>query len=140
MVEVRIDQGPNCPRSELSLILNDLYTNMTARVKWDGFLSAPFVIKQGVRQGGILSASHYRRYNNPLLLEIEDKSTGKHIGTVKIPHVTCADDLCFVTEAREELRTMVCTSEGYADREQFTIHPTKTVVVPYNTHDTPLVS
>ena len=99
------------------LLLSDLYTNMTARVKWDGFLSVPFVIKQGVRQGGILSASHYKIYNNPLLLEIEDKFTGTHIGTVKIPHVTCADDLCFVTEAREELHTMVCTSEGYADRE-----------------------
>ena len=50
------------------LLMKDLYTGMTARVKWDGFLSSPFVIKQGVRQGGILSASHYKRYNNPLMI------------------------------------------------------------------------
>ena len=41
-------------------LLKDLYTSMTARVKWDGFFSSPFIIKQVVRQGDILSASYYK--------------------------------------------------------------------------------
>ena len=53
--------------------MKDLYTGMTARVKADGFLSSPFVIKQWVRQGGILSASHYKRYNNPLMIDVDDR-------------------------------------------------------------------
>ena len=40
------------------LLLQDLYSNMTARIKWDEYLSSPFIIKEGVRQGGILSATH----------------------------------------------------------------------------------
>lgn len=34
------------------LLLKDLYAGMTAKVKWDGFLSSPLIIRQGVRQGG----------------------------------------------------------------------------------------
>ena len=122
------------------LLMKDLYSNMTARVKWEGHLSSPFIIKQGVRQGGILSATHYKRYNNPLLLDIEDRFTGKTIGTVKVPHVTCADDLCYVTDSKNELQPMISTSEGYANREHYTIHPTKTVIVPYNTQDVPSIT
>ena len=59
---------------------------------------------------------------------------------MKIPHVTCADDLCFVTETKSELQPMVGTSEAYANREQCTLHPTKTVVVPNNTLDTPSIT
>ena len=117
------------------LLMKDLYSGMTARVKWDGFLSSPFVIKQGVRQGGILSASHYKRYNNPLMIDVEDRFRGKRIGTVKIPHISVADDMCFVTEHKEEIQPMVSTSEAYANREHYTIHPTKTVAVQYNYPD-----
>ena len=106
---------------------------MTAKVKWDGFLSSPFIIRQGMRQGGILSASHYKRYNNSLLIEVEDKLSGKRIGTVKIPHVTVADDMCFITEEKSELQPMVYSAEIQANREHFTIHPVKTVVQSYNT-------
>ena len=38
------------------LLLKVLYTDMTTRIKKDGFLSSSFVIRQGVRQGGSLSA------------------------------------------------------------------------------------
>ena len=47
------------------LQMKGLNTGMTARVKWDGFLSLPFVIKQGVRQGGILSAPHLQKIQQP---------------------------------------------------------------------------
>ena len=53
-------------------------TDLTSAVKWEGTLSSPFVIKQGVRQGGVLSTGHYRRYNHPFL--IENKLTVAKIG------------------------------------------------------------
>ena len=86
------------------LLMKDIYTGMTAKVKWDGFLSSPFTIKQGVRRGGILSASHCKRYNNPLIIDVEDRFTGKKIGTVRIPHTSVADEMCFVTEDRSEVQ------------------------------------
>ena len=44
--------------------------------------------------------------------------------------------MCFVTEHKEEIQPMVSTSEAYANREHYTIHPTKTVTVQYNNSDT----
>ena len=76
----------------------------------------------------------------PCLLRLRKGSLGKKNGTVSSPHVECADDLCFLTESKDELQGMVGTSEKYANREHYTFHPTKTVVVPYNTSDTPTVT
>ena len=68
------------------------HDSLLRKLYLDG-ISSPFSIKQGVRQGGILSATQYKRYNNSLLIEVEDRFTGKQIGTVRIPHVTVADDI-----------------------------------------------
>ena len=118
------------------LLLKDLYTDMTTRVKWDGFLSSSFVIRQGVRLGGILSASHY---NNSFLIDVEDKFTGKSIGTIKTPHVTCADDMCYIIEIRDEFQCMISTPETYANREHYSIHPTKSAVAVDNSLDSPSI-
>ena len=122
------------------LLMKDLYTNMSAKVKWDGFLSSTVVIRQGVRQGGILSAPHYKRYNNSFLLDIEDRFCGKLIGTVRIPHVTVADDLCFITEDLSELQPVMTSAELQANREHYTIHPTKTVILNYDAHQEPNIN
>ena len=114
------------------LFMKDLYSNMTAKVKWDGFLSSPVSIRQGVRQGGILSAPHYKRYNNSFLIDVEDRFCGKRIGTVSIPHVTVADDMCFITEEEPEIQPMMSAAELQANREHYTIHPTKTIILNYN--------
>ena len=43
------------------LLVKDLYTYCSSRIKWAGGLSHPINIRQGVRQGGVLSTSHYKR-------------------------------------------------------------------------------
>ena len=35
------------------LLLRNLYSDLTSVVKWEGTLSNPFVIKQGVQQGEV---------------------------------------------------------------------------------------
>ena len=53
--------------SSLWTTLCSLYSDATSSVKWMGRLSSPFVIKQGVRQGGVLFTLHYKLFNNDLL-------------------------------------------------------------------------
>ena len=65
-----------------------------------GELSDPINIKQGVRQGGVLSTGHYKRYNNPLLLQLEEGYSGIKIGSISIPHVTVADDLAILAGSK----------------------------------------
>ena len=83
---------------------------------------------------------HYKRYNNSFLIDIEDRLCGKLIGTVRIPHVTVADDLCFITEDLSELQPMMTSAELQANREHYTIHLTKTVILNYDAHQEPNIN
>ena len=79
-------------------------------MKWEGTLSNPIVIKQGVRQGGVLSTMHYKRYNNPRLIQLENKFTAAKIGYIRIPRVTVADDLTMTSNSLSEMQVMyMCT-------------------------------
>ena len=114
-------------------LLNDMYVDMTSIVKWEANLSSPINIRQGVRQGGVLSTSHYKRYNNPLLLEVENRFTGALIGYIKIPLVTVADDLAFLTHSQLEMQFMLDRGHSYARTNRYGIHPTKSCVLTHRT-------
>ena len=68
MLDKLIDQSIH---PTLWLIIKDLYSGLTSKVKWAGELSESFDILQGVRQGGILSTHLYKIFVQDLLLELE---------------------------------------------------------------------
>ncbi|MEW8544220.1 MAG: reverse transcriptase family protein, partial [Candidatus Thiodiazotropha sp.] len=107
------------------LLLKDLYSDCSSRIKWAGHLSDPFLIEQGVRQGGVLSTSHYKRYNNPLLLHLEDTYSEVKIGSINVPHITVADDLALLSREKPTMQTMIWDVGNNANRERYFIHPTK---------------
>ena len=113
------------------LLLRDLYSDCSSRIKWAGELSHPINIMQGVRQGGVLSTSHYKRYNNPLLLQLEDRYSGTRIGSISIPHVTVADDLALISESKSDAQVMIWDADNSAGRERYCIHPTKSHILWY---------
>ena len=113
------------------LLLKDMYSDCTSRIKWAGELSHPINIRQGVRQGGVLSTGHYKRYNNPLLIQLEDRYIGTKIGSISIPHVTVADDLALIAEDKSDAQVMVWDADNSAGRERYCIHPTKSHTLWY---------
>ena len=108
-----------------------MYTDLTSRIKFEANLSIPIIISQGVRQGGVLSTSHYKRYNNPLLIEVENRFIGALFGHIKIPHVTVADDLAFVTHSQMEMQFILDCGYTFAGRNIYGIHPIKSCVLTY---------
>ena len=101
-------------------------------MKWAGLLSDPINIKQGVRQGGVLSTTHYKRYNNPLLLQLEDHYTSVRIGSINIPHVTVADDLAVMARRHSDMQVMIWDVENNTDMERYCVNPTKSYCQSYN--------
>ena len=55
----------------------------------------------------MLSTGHYKRYDHPFLIEIENKLTGAKIGYIKVPHVTVADDFTLLTNLTSEMQVML---------------------------------
>ena len=115
------------------LLIKDLYTLCSSRVKWAGLLSDPFNLRQGVRQGGILSTSHYKRYYYPLLLQLEERYADVKIGSINIPHITVADDLAVMSRKYSSQQIKIWDVENNTQRERYCVNPSKssTLVYPY---------
>ena len=73
----------------------------------------------------------YKRYNNPLLLQLEKGYSGIKIGSISIPHVTVADDLVILAGSKSENQVMVWDVEDSSNRERYCVHPAKSHILWY---------
>ncbi len=78
------------------LLIDDLHQNTQEVVKWRGIFSGEYTIRQGVRQGGILSTLLYKSYINKLLKMFEKSGLGVTIGSLYLGAPTCADGILLI--------------------------------------------
>ncbi|CAC5377799.1 unnamed protein product [Mytilus coruscus] len=110
-------------------ISEELYSGVTSTVKWKGETSTSFDIHQGVRQGGILSTHLYKAYINELLLDLQKRNLGTHIGNNYVGCPTCADDIVLLSLNREEMQEMLNIVDNYSKDHRFNMHPQKSNVI-----------
>jgi hypothetical protein len=120
-------------QGDLWRLINDIFKNANSRVKWNGHMSEPFTIQQGVRQGGILSADQYKRYNNNLLDILESSVVGGRIGAVSCPSPTCADDVALLASSPHDLQVLINIAYAYSCQERYELQPVKSMILPINT-------
>ena len=80
------------PSVVIRLMLN-MYVNHVTRVAWNGIFSQRFGVKNGVKQGGILSPVLFCIYFDGLLLELAKAGVGCFIGNFFVGALAYADDL-----------------------------------------------
>jgi hypothetical protein len=119
-------------QGDLWQLMNSSFQNAYSQVKWQGEASETFPINQGVRQGGILSADQYKRYNNELLNIIERANAGGRIGSISCPAPTCADDIAITAQTPSDLQLLLNTAHIYSCRERYELQPAKCMVLPFN--------
>ena len=73
-----------------------------------------------------------KRYNNPLLLQLENHYTEVRIGSISIPHVTVADDLAVLARRYCDMQVMVWDIENNTQRERYCVNPSKSSCLCYN--------
>ena len=110
-------------------LVKGMYEGLSSKVKWEGGFSPSFKIRQGVRQGGILSTHLYKLYINDLLVDLESTKLGKHIGCQYTGCPTCADDLSLVPECSYEFQEMLTIAHQYSCTHRYVIHPDKSVAI-----------
>ena len=116
----------------LWLTLSRMYSDAVTSVKWGPLISSSFPIKQGVRQGGILSTTHYKLFNNGLLHMLDESGLGARIGCFTCGAPTCADDVAVLGNEVLHVLCMVEIVRGYCCLERYTIHPQKSEEVVMN--------
>ena len=72
-----IDKGM-CPL--VVILLFHVYTNQKVQVRWNDVISNQFSVKNGVRQGGVMSPLLFGVYMDGLLEELKDLDIGCYIG------------------------------------------------------------
>jgi hypothetical protein len=110
--------------------VRELYNDTTSKVKWQGALSEPFKIQQGVRQGGVLSPDLYKLYINNLLKTYETHPCSFRIGCIPVGSPTVADDVCLVSGNGLDMQILLREAYNYSCQARYMLHPDKSAIIP----------
>ena len=114
----------NFPGVVLRLLVY-IYINQSCYIKWNSALSDTFSVKNGVRQGAILSPSLFCVYLDTLLCQLRDAGLGCHIGGNFLGAFGYADDVTLLAPTRQGLQSMLNICENFASSHsmQFSTDP-----------------
>ena len=91
------------------------YENQAANVRWNNEYSRYFGIKNGVKQGAILSAVLYCVYTNELFAKLRRLKIGCHVSKTYVGVLGYADDLLLLSPSLDGLQEMLKVCEEYAE-------------------------
>ena len=122
--------------SSLWTCIKNLYEGAQTRVKWSGHVSPSFEIRQGVRQGGVLSTLHSNLFNNDLLLLLQRLRVCVSIGHIDCCAPSSADDVALFAATIISLQILASVVFYYICREHYTINALKSAEVVLNDDST----
>ena len=97
-----------------------MYENQIVNANWNGSLSYKFVMKNGVKQGAVLSALLFCVYVDALFKILRKKRTWCWINNNYIGILGNADDIFLLSPTRDGLQEMVKTCDDYATHHNLT--------------------
>ena len=107
--------------------LLDMYTRQKMQTVWNGSKSDVFTVKNGVKQGGILSPILFCLYIDELLNRIKDSGLGCHIGHLSYSGLGYADDVTAITPSVQALQSILNICEEFAIEYNVLFNCKKTV-------------
>ena len=108
-------------------LVDDMYMGGNEVIRRKGMYSEPYEVRQGVKQGGVLSPSLYKLSIFYLLRSLRSAGLGVHIAHLYLGTPSCADDVLLLPS---EMRDMLNINSEYSKRHKYEIHPTKSTVTP----------
>ena len=108
----------------MRLILS-IYLNQSCFMRWNSVESSSFQVRNGVRQGAILSPSLFCVYLDTLPSQLRDAGVGCHLGGLYLGAFGYADDVTLLAPSRQALQIMLKICEDFADSHsmQFSTDP-----------------
>ena len=88
-------------------LLQSLYIDQTAVIRWNGSTTETFPISKGVRQGCILSPHLFSLYTESVMREAEIQDLGYNIGGRNISNARYADDTALIAQSPMEMQQLL---------------------------------
>ena len=108
------------------------YSSQSCTVSWDGSVSTPFSVSNGVRQGGVLSPVLFTVYMDILLNMLKDCGVGCYWDGVFVGALGYADDIILLAPCPSALRLMLTTCESFASSFGLKFNASKTQLISFS--------
>jgi len=105
----------------------DWYSKLCSYVQWNGVLSEPFKVSQGVRQGGVLSPFLFNIYIDDLITLLESTGFGCYVAYEFIGVIVYADDILLLSASVSGLQNMLDICHIYGVSNCVTFNHNKSV-------------
>jgi len=111
-----------------------MYTSQCMSVRWGDHLSDPFIVSNGVRQGGVLSPVLFSIYMDDLSHLLTKSGIGCFMSSALINHVFYADDIVLMSPSAKGLQHLINLSVQYSDAHSLTFNALKSFCVSFIPH------
>ena len=112
-------------------LLSFWYSSQQMQVRWNGKLSQAFGVRNGVRQGSVLSPSLFNVYVDDLLKVLSVSGYGARIADMYCGCVAYADDLTLVSPTVNGMQKLLDICGSFAVRNNLRFNAKKSVSVTF---------
>ena len=109
-------------------VLYSYYSSSRGAVRVGSSISDLFQIKDGVKQGGIISPLLFNFFINDLIAECINADVGALIGSINVSIVGYCDDIILISPIASHLRILLMICERYAFEWKLRFNPNKSSV------------
>ena len=109
-----------------------MYTSQCLIVKWGHTLSDCFTVKNGVKQGGVLSPILFAIYTYRMFKKLESTGVGCHMGSYFSGTLAYADDLTLLSPCISGLKMLIEVYEQYVREFDILFNANKSQLLFYN--------
>jgi len=113
-------------------IIMEAYSDMTSEIVINEHSSQRFQLRQGVRQGGVLSSLLYILYIDGLLNKLEESCSGAKAFSLQCGNPTLADDITCIALTPYDLQNMLNVAYAYSKKWKFRFSVEKSCVLVVN--------
>ena len=126
-----------CPL--VTRLLVTMYNNIEAKVKWNGIYSDSFKIRNGVKQGGVMSPLLFTLYVDILIKRLLSINVGCYIGSVCSAVFVYADDIILLSPTRKAMQILLDSCESFGTEYDLLFNPDKCEAILFGDGDVPLL-
>lgn len=119
-----------CPA--MSKLLLFMYISQALVVRWQNEESDSFFVKNGIKQGGVLSPLLFCVYMDCLLNRLQKSGVGCHLGHKFVGALAYADDVTLCAPSRYAAQKLVDICQSFADEYKVKFNSSKTRVLLFN--------